>query len=133
MAGLQVLADSLRTGGTQSPQGPGRGLLQRWTHGGPPPRREAHGHGSPLCQDAVGSEVLGLVVTGPGSGLSEEPVWGREPAALESESLPRCPPGPVTACVIASSSRWRKTMSESRRFRARMASIEVFPSALRRS
>jgi hypothetical protein len=26
------------------------------------------GSGSPLCQDAVGSVVLGLVVTGPGSG-----------------------------------------------------------------
>jgi len=44
---------------------------------------------------------------GPGSGLSEEPVWGCEPVALESESLPRCPPGfvlePAMAWVIASS------------------------------
>ena len=36
-----------------------------------------------------------MVVAGPGSGLSEEPALGCEPVALESESLPRCPPGPV--------------------------------------
>jgi hypothetical protein len=64
-------------------------------------------HGSPLCQDAVGRAVLGLVPAGPGSGLSEVPVWGCEPVAMESESLPRCPPGlvlePAMAWVIASS------------------------------
>jgi hypothetical protein len=32
----------------------------------------------------------------PGSGLFEVPLWGCEPVTLESESLPRCPPGPVT-------------------------------------
>ena len=61
-----------------------------------------HGSGSPLCQDAAGSGVLGLLVAGPGSGLSEELVWGCEPAALESESLPCCPPGPVAMCRAAS-------------------------------
>jgi hypothetical protein len=40
-----------------------------------------------------------LVVAGPGSDLSEEPVWGREPVALESESCPRCLPGPVSDFV----------------------------------
>jgi hypothetical protein len=40
--------------------------------------------------------VLGSVVAGPGSDLSEELVWGCEPVALESEPLPRCPPGPVS-------------------------------------
>ena len=66
------------------------------------------GSGSPLCQDAAGSGVLGLVLDGFGCGFSEELVWGCEPAALESESLPRCPPGPVpelfAACAAASSS-----------------------------
>ncbi len=37
---------------------------------------------------------LGSVVTGPGSGLSEEPVLGCEPVALETESLLGALPGP---------------------------------------
>ena len=45
--------------------------------------QRAHSHGSPVCQDAAGSGVLGLVVDGLGCGLSEELVWGCEPAALE--------------------------------------------------
>jgi hypothetical protein len=40
-----------------------------------------------------------LVVAGPGSDWSEELVWGCEPAALKSETFPRCPPGPVPASV----------------------------------
>ena len=52
--------------------------------------------------DAVGSGVLDLVLTGPGSDFSEEPVWGSEPATLESVSFPRCPPGPVPRCSIRS-------------------------------
>ena len=52
-------------------------------------------HGSLLCQEAFGRGVVGLVLAGPGRGLSEGLVWGLEPVALESESLPRCPPGPV--------------------------------------
>jgi len=37
-------------------------------------RREVHGHGSPLSQEPPTRVVLGLGETGPGSGLSEEPV-----------------------------------------------------------
>ena len=61
------------------------------------PKADTH----PYRQDAAGSGVLGLRVAGPGSGLSEEPVLGCEPVALESESFPCCPPGPAVACVIA--------------------------------
>lgn len=43
----------------------------------------APSHGSLLCQDAAESGVLGWVVTGPGSGLSEEPALGCELVALE--------------------------------------------------
>lgn len=50
-------------------------------------------------------------MAGPGSGLSEVPVWGCEPATLESESLPLCPPGPVATCPNATDARvavcWR--------------------------
>jgi hypothetical protein len=45
-----------------------------------------------------------LRVAGPGSDFSEELVWGCEPAALESEPFPRCPPGPVLVLVTRSSS-----------------------------
>jgi hypothetical protein len=90
-------------------------------------------NGSPLCQDATGRAVLGWVVAGPGSGLSEVPVWGCEPVALESESLPRCPPGLVVMAWAASLSMVRKTMSDSRHLRQRMASLEVLPRALVRS
>ena len=61
--------------------------------------------GSLLCQDGLPeSWVLGLAVAGPGSDLSEELVWGCEPAVLESETVPRCPPGPVPALATRSSS-----------------------------
>jgi hypothetical protein len=59
-----------------------------------------HGHGSPLCQEAAGSGVLGWRSAGPGSGLSEEPALGCEPVALESESRPICPPGPVPVRLV---------------------------------
>ncbi len=79
----------------------------------------------------------GWVLADPGSGLSEELVWGCEPAALESESFPRCPPGPglVGGSVVltASLSMVWKTMSDSRRFTHRMASIGAFPAAFLRS
>ena len=97
------------------------------------PGSATRSHGSPLCQEAAGRVVLGLVVAGPGSGLSEVPVWGCEPVALESESSPRCPPGPVVICRAASASIVRKTMSDRRRLRQRMASLEVLPRALVRS
>jgi hypothetical protein len=97
----------------------------------------ATGSGTPLCQDAAGSGVLGCCLAGPGSDLSEEPVWGCEPAALESESFPRCPPGPVLVVApmvrTASLSMVWKTMSDSRRFTHRMASMGAFPSAFLRS
>jgi hypothetical protein len=48
--------------------------------------RPTSAHGSLLCQDAAGRGVLGCEVAGPGSGFSEEPVWGCEPVALETES-----------------------------------------------
>jgi hypothetical protein len=69
------------------------------------PREEAtSSHGTPLCQDTAGRAVLGWLAAGPGSGLSEEPIWGCESAALESESFPRCPPGPVASRLFWSSS-----------------------------
>ena len=91
------------------------------------------GSGTPLCQPAFRSGVLGWLMAGPGSGLSEEPVWGCEPVALESESSPRCPPGPVIAWAIASLSIAWKTMSESRRFTHRIASMGPLPSSRLRS
>ena len=67
------------------------------------PARSAHGSGSLLCQPALRSGVLGWLLAGPGSGLSEEPASGCESVALESESFPCCPPGPVPpVCVRAS-------------------------------
>jgi hypothetical protein len=95
------------------------------------------GSGTPLCPDAAGSGVLGCCLAGPGSDLSEEPVWGCEPAALESESFPRCPPGPVVVVApvvrTASMSMVWKTMSDGRRFTRLMASVAAFPSAFLRS
>jgi hypothetical protein len=58
--------------------------------------------GSPLCQDAAWSAVVGSVMAGPGSDLSEEPVRGCEPATLDSVAVPRCPPGPVIARIASS-------------------------------
>ena len=49
----------------------------------PQARRPTSGFGSLLCQDALARVVVGLVVTGPGRGLSEVLVWGCEPAALD--------------------------------------------------
>ncbi len=63
-----------------------------WT--GPPQRVRSW---LPLCQDAAGSSVLGSGVAGLGSDLSEEPVWGCEPVALDCVAVPGCPPGPVSA------------------------------------
>src|SRR5690606_37852270 len=92
-----------------------------------------HAFGTPLCQDAAGRVVLGLVVAGPGRGLSEEPAVGCEPVALESESLPLCPPGPVVVCPARSSSIALYTRSDRRRLRQRSASIDVLPPAFFRS
>src|SRR3954464_5806865 len=76
---------------------------------------ERHYIGSPLCQDAARDAVLGLVVTGPGSGLSEESVSGCESATLDVSALPGCPPGPAAAGVSMSVSSCRYTMSDRRR------------------
>ena len=65
--------------------------------------------------------------------MSEVPVWGCEPVALESESSHRCPPGLVAICRAASLTMVRKTMSDRRRWRQRMASLEVLQRALVRS
>ena len=46
---------------------------------------------------------------------------------------PWCPPGPVVIALAASASMVRNTMSDSRRFSRRMASLEVLPRALVRS
>src|SRR4051794_31471187 len=68
-------------------------------------RRERLG-AEPVWGFARGSAAGSVGVAGPGSGWSEEPVRGCEPVALESESFPCCPPGPVfvavRVCVIAS-------------------------------
>jgi hypothetical protein len=56
---------------------------------------------APLCQEAAGRGGRRLGLAGPGCGLSEVPVWGVGLAALESESLPRCPPG-LAPTVMAS-------------------------------
>ena len=40
------------------------------------------------------------VVAGPGSDLSEVPVSGREPAALEPVDAPACPPGPAPSSSV---------------------------------
>ena len=53
------------------------------THRRSPTNRIAVTYG---VKEAFGSGVLGWAR--PGSDLSEEPVWGRDPAALETESLP---------------------------------------------
>jgi hypothetical protein len=63
----------------------------------------SHAHGSPLCQVAAGTRVVGWVLAGPGSDLSEEPVWECEPVTLELGDVSQCPPGPVTDLAIASS------------------------------
>ena len=60
-------------------------------------------------------------------------VAGCEPAALESESFPVCPPGPFWATRRASSTIRASRASLMRRFRARRASLPVLPSAILRS
>jgi hypothetical protein len=57
----------------------------------------AYGHGSPLCQDTLGSGVLGWLVAGPGRGFSEEPMSGVRSVTLDCRVVPECPPGPVSS------------------------------------
>jgi hypothetical protein len=51
---------------------------------------------APLCQEAVLRGVVGRVLPGSESGLSEESAWGCEPVAVGSVVVPRCPHGPAT-------------------------------------
>ncbi len=64
---------------------------------------------------------------GPGSGLSEEPVSGVRPVALDFRVVPECPPGPACSSPrdAAPAASWRQATSDSRRRRQRIASIEV--------
>jgi hypothetical protein len=64
---------------------------------------------------------------GPGSGLSEEPTTGVRSAALDDVDAPECPPGPASAAS------WRQTTSDCRRRRQHVASVDVLPSARRRT
>jgi hypothetical protein len=65
-------------------------------------RCPVHAHGSPLCQDPVGSGVLSWVSAGPGSDFSEEPAWGCELVTLESVVVSRCPPGSAAVAAAVS-------------------------------
>ncbi len=73
--------------------------------------------------------VVGLPMAGPGSDLSEELAVGVEPAALDSRVAPEYPLGPV-ADRRSSAIMTRQTWSASRRFRHRIASLWVLPSAI---
>jgi hypothetical protein len=66
--------------------GRGSSVFDLLTH-----RRRTSDSGSSLCQDVVVVRVLGLVLAGPGSGLSEELALGCESVALESVVVPRLP------------------------------------------
>ena len=77
-----------------------------------------------------------MVVTGPGVACPKSWRSGCEPAALETEPFPFCPPGPaVTVMVLrlASATRWAKMASLMRLFRQRKASLLVLPSLTLRS
>jgi hypothetical protein len=78
-----------------------------------------------------------IVVPGPGVACPKSWSAGCEPAALESESFPGCPPGPAACVALAArrASAWRraKTASLIRRLRHRSASLWVLLSAILRS
>lgn len=62
------------------------------------PQGTREGHpldGTSLCQVVSGGPVVGSIMAGLGSDLSEVPVVGVEPAALELRVAPCCPPGPT--------------------------------------
>src|ERR1035438_7776131 len=132
--------------GEDRPDRPVLGVLLAQGPQRPPPRRT-----SPLCCCCQGSRRvffdvgLGEMVLVPGvagrrvglgSGVAcpKSWRWGCEPAALESESFPGCPPGPFAAAVAVAcrASAWRraKTASLIRRLRHRSASLWVLPSAI---
>jgi hypothetical protein len=73
-----------------------------------------------------------MVVAGPGVACPKSWCAGCEPAALDAESFPGCPPGPVTeASAACRAPAWRRAKMASliRRLRDRTASLCVFPSA----
>ena len=73
-----------------------------------------------------------MVVAGPGVACPKSWRAGCELAALDAESFPGCPPGPVTeASAACRASAWRRAKMASliRRLSDRSASLWVFPSA----
>ncbi|MCP2293585.1 hypothetical protein APR08_006550 [Nocardia amikacinitolerans] len=82
------------------------------------------------CQDVGCRSGLFWLAVGLGCDLSEVPVWGVEPVALESAAGPDCPPGLAVSRLRWSSSMRAETTFDMCRFNARIASIEVLPSAL---
>jgi len=71
----------------------------------------------------VCAEVPGrMVVSGPGVAGPKSWRSGCELAALESESFPGCPPGPLVLAAVT----WRA--SAWRRLRDLSACLQVFPS-----
>src|SRR6266508_4120053 len=78
--------------------------------------------------------ILAAVVgwwRGPGVACPKSRCAGCEPAALESESFPGCPPGPFTPAAARRAPAWRRAKMASLicRFSARKASLRVLPSA----
>ena len=74
-------------------------------------------------------------MVGGGPGVASPKSWrsGCEPATLETEPFPLCPPGPTLALLLASATRRAKMASLMRRFRQRSASLLVLPSFSLRS
>jgi hypothetical protein len=70
-----------------------------------------------------------MVVSGPGVAGPKSRRSGCEPAALESEPFPGCPPGPSALACRASARRRAKMASLTLRLRDLSASLWVFPSA----
>ena len=74
---------------------PGRTLSLGGSSGHPRSNSQTSAHDLLLWSRRCGIGVLGLVVAGREVACPKCRSWGCESAALESESLPRCPPGPV--------------------------------------
>ena len=69
------------------------------------------------------------LVVGPGSDLSEVPVFRVQAGRAGFRVAPDCPPGPVTQLWCASATSARYTASAMRRFNARNASFFVLSSS----
>ena len=109
-----------------------------WTCGFAGGRVAATGECPVLPRDSArldrGAEGMPAVALVAGSGVACPKSWraGCEPAALDAESFPGCPPGPVTeASAACRASAWRRAKMASliRRLKDRSASLCVFPSA----